>query len=161
MEQVTRRSFVLLTAGGAVAIALPGCGWEAGLSEEDREALLRMARLLYPHDALADGVYQEVLQPIEDRADRASAYRGMIRDGLAELDLAAGGTWLMVSRDDQVEALERIESTAFFEAMQSGVRTRLYDNRTVWELIGFEGSSVEHGGYLRRGFDDIDWLPED
>ena len=28
----------------------------------------------------------------------------------------------------------------------------------VWAHIGYEGSSFERGGYLQRGFDDIDWL---
>ena len=28
-----------------------------------------------------------------------------------------------------------------------------------YRFFGFEGSSVEHGGYIRRGFDDIGWLP--
>ena len=25
---------------------------------------------------------------------------------------------------------------------------------------GYEGSSAEHGGYIKRGFADIDWLPK-
>jgi hypothetical protein len=29
----------------------------------------------------------------------------------------------------------------------------------VYRFFGFEGSSVEHGGYIDRGFDDIGWLP--
>jgi hypothetical protein len=27
-------------------------------------------------------------------------------------------------------------------------------------MFGYEGSSVEKGGYLGRGFDDIAWLPK-
>jgi hypothetical protein len=29
----------------------------------------------------------------------------------------------------------------------------------VYRFFGFEGSSVEQGGYIHRGFDDIGWLP--
>jgi hypothetical protein len=29
----------------------------------------------------------------------------------------------------------------------------------VWELVGYEGPSYDRGGYLHRGFDDLDWLP--
>ena len=36
----------------------------------------------------------------------------------------------------------------------------LYDDREVWELLGYEGPSFDQGGYLNRGFDDLDWLPE-
>jgi hypothetical protein len=40
------------------------------------------------------------------------------------------------------------------------VRFRLYDNAGLWKHIDYPGSSKEHGGYINRGFDDIDWLPE-
>jgi hypothetical protein len=29
----------------------------------------------------------------------------------------------------------------------------------VHELLGYEGPAYEKGGYLHRGFDDLDWLP--
>ena len=35
----------------------------------------------------------------------------------------------------------------------------LYDDHEVWDLLGYEGSSFDKGGYLHRGFDDLDWLP--
>ena len=34
----------------------------------------------------------------------------------------------------------------------------LYNQPAVWAKLGYEGSSAEHGGYIHRGFDDIDWL---
>ena len=36
----------------------------------------------------------------------------------------------------------------------------LYDDREVWELLGYEGPSFDKGGYVDRGFDDLDWLPD-
>jgi len=36
--------------------------------------------------------------------------------------------------------------------------TALYNQKDVWTKLGYEGSSAEFGGYLHRGFDDIDWL---
>ncbi len=35
----------------------------------------------------------------------------------------------------------------------------LYDDKEVWEILGYEGASYDKGGYLHRGFDDLDWLP--
>ena len=32
--------------------------------------------------------------------------------------------------------------------------------KEVWPKFGYEGSSAEHGGYIKRGFADIDWLPK-
>jgi hypothetical protein len=28
----------------------------------------------------------------------------------------------------------------------------------VWAKFGYEGPSADKGGYISRGFDDIDWL---
>lgn len=62
--QMTRRSFLLLSAGAAVVTVFPGCTHEIGLNEEERQAFLRVARLLYPHDTLSDEIYKEVLNPL-------------------------------------------------------------------------------------------------
>ncbi len=158
---ITRRSFLASATGAAFMVALPGCGQEAGLSEEDGRTLLRMSRLLYPHDALGDQVYAEVLQPLRSRAAGDRALAAALRAGLEELDRVAGRDWQTAPADAQIEALARIEGGAPFKTVQEAVRTQLYEHPEVWNLIGYEGSSVEYGGYLHRGFDDIDWLPED
>ncbi len=36
----------------------------------------------------------------------------------------------------------------------------LYNQKELWPRFGYEGSSAEHGGYINRGFADIDWLPK-
>jgi hypothetical protein len=28
----------------------------------------------------------------------------------------------------------------------------------MFDLVGYGGSAIEQGGYINRGFDDIDWL---
>jgi len=28
----------------------------------------------------------------------------------------------------------------------------------VWPIFGYEGASFEYGGYIDRGFNDINWL---
>jgi hypothetical protein len=30
----------------------------------------------------------------------------------------------------------------------------------VWKVLGYEGPSAELGGYINRGFSDIDWLQD-
>ena len=34
------------------------------------------------------------------------------------------------------------------------------NQKALWPKFGYEGSSFEHGGYLHRGFNDLDWLPD-
>ena len=159
-KQMTRRSFLFLAAGAAVVTVFPGCTQKIGLSEKERAALLRVARLLYPHDVLADEVYKQVLSPLREKAMANSDFAADLRAGLADLNYAAGEDWQTAPENVQIEILTEAEGETFFQTVQEGVRTNLYQHPEVWKLIGYEGPSLEKGGYLHRGFDDIDWLPE-
>jgi hypothetical protein len=61
---------------------------------------------------------------------------------------------------DRVALLQRIEATEFFGKLRGDLIVSLYNNKEVWPKFGYEGSSAEHGGYISRGFADIDWLPK-
>lgn len=61
---------------------------------------------------------------------------------------------------DRVTLLQGIEQTAFFKALRSDLVVSLYNQEELWPKFGYEGSSAEHGGYIKRGFDDINWLPK-
>jgi hypothetical protein len=53
-----------------------------------------------------------------------------------------------------------MEKSDFFQMVYGETINGVYGNRAVWDMFGYEGSSVEKGGYLTRGFDDIAWLPK-
>ena len=57
--------------------------------------------------------------------------------------------------------VQELQDEAFFAGIRESVRVRLYHHPKLWEHINYPGSSKEHGGYIRRGFNDIAWLPED
>ena len=61
---------------------------------------------------------------------------------------------------DRVALLQRIEPTAFFQKIRGDLVVSLYNQKELWPKFGYEGSSAEHGGYMNRGFADIDWLPK-
>lgn len=156
---LSRRAFLVSTAGAALLAAVPACSQGTRRRELERRTLVRVARLLYPHDALDDSVYAEALRPLLSRADRDAELAADLRSGLAMLDASAGGSWRAASPAVQLDALERLEDRRFFQTLQTAVRTRLYQHPVVWTLLGYEGPSLEFGGYLHRGFDDIAWLP--
>ena len=156
---VSRRSFLGAVASVAIAATLPGCARGTPREEVERRALLRMIRLLYPHDGLEDGVYGDALEPLLVRAKGDMALAADLRRGIEVLDEKVGGNWNTASLDRQLEALDDIQESAFFQTLRGAVSRELYNHTTVWELIGYEGPSVQYGGYLHRGFDDIDWLP--
>jgi hypothetical protein len=54
--------------------------------------------------------------------------------------------------------LKQIESTPFFQAIRGGLVVGLYNQKEVWPIFGYEGESYSKGGYIARGFDDIEWL---
>lgn len=156
---VSFRRFVA-SAGGMAFARLPGFSSTTAHRKLRDRTLLRMARLLYPHDALDDEVYMDVLRPLLARAEGNPGFAGVLRKGVAMLDAGKQGSWLSASRDDQLLALDRIQDESFFKMMKGKVRNELYEHPAVWKLIGYEGSSVENEGYLPPGLDDIDWLPE-
>ncbi|CAJ0713099.1 hypothetical protein LMG6871_00652 [Ralstonia edaphis] len=125
--------------------------------------LVRMARDIYPHDKLADKFYVEAVAPYDAAAGKDSTVKTLLINGVHDLDQRArqryGAPYIQVkTENERVALLKDIESTPFFKKVQGDLVTGLYNNKKLWPLFGYEGSSWQKGGYLHRGFDDIDWL---
>lgn len=127
------------------------------------KTLVRMARDIYPHDKLPDKFYVQAEAPYDAAAAKDTALRKLITDGVAGLDASAkqryGKPYVEVPTEpERVTLLKAIESTSFFKKIQGDLVTGLYNNKELWPLFGYEGSAWEKGGYLTRGFNDLDWL---
>jgi len=59
---------------------------------------------------------------------------------------------------DRVDILRSMEDSPFFQTVRGGLVTGLYNQKAVWPLFGYEGESYSKGGYINRGFDDINWV---
>jgi hypothetical protein len=122
------------------------------LSEHALETTLRVARVMFPHDMLPDLAYAKVVEALEPEAET-------IEQGVAALD--EGGTrFLDLDDDAALAALSATEGSDYFELVKATAVVELYDNPLVWKAFGYEGPSFDKGGYLERGFDDLDWLPD-
>ena len=133
----------------------------AQLADSDRahRVLVRLLRVAYPHERFPDGPYERTAAAIEDAAHANAVDDRALTRGLAGLDRAAGGDFLSLD-DAAAEALLRDRADEyFFRRIRSTAVVALYDAADVWELLGYEGPSFDKGGYLHRGFDDLDWLP--
>ncbi len=128
------------------------------LTDHARETTLRMSRVMYPHDALPDEAYEKVVLKLEADAGADDTIRATIEDGVAALDDPTPFNDL--DADARLEALRRAEDSAYFNLVRATAVVELYDNPLVWKAFGYEGPSVHLGGYVRRGFDDLDWLPD-
>lgn len=128
------------------------------LSDHERETTLRVSRAMYPHATLPDAAYDPVVDQIEADARASAAVRTTIEQGIAELD--APTPFKELEAVAQLAALERTEGSDYFDLVRSTTVVALYDNPLVWKAFGYEGPSVHLGGYINRGFDDLDWLPD-
>ena len=150
----------LIYTGAGVALLRAGKAWAQSSNGQAKE-LTRMARLLYPHAGIADDVYAEVVDEVLSAAVEDSSVMDALGDAISALNAAQGGDWFEIETKDQIKAMKAVENQPFFAVVQAGVRDRFYNHPKVWERISYPGSSVQWGGYVHRGFDDIDWLPKD
>lgn len=118
-----------------------------------KQPLVQLLRAAYPHAAFPDGPYERTADTILAQLDADLWHRLSLERGLATLELSGD-----VEADEK--SLREIEDAEFFAFVRGVAVTTLYNDPEVWELLGYEGSSFEHGGYLHRGFDDLDWLPD-
>ena len=150
-----------LAVTGAGFIAAPNAAWAVEvtvITPDQMATLLQMARDIYPHDQVADQ-FDAVAVKGYDSED----HKALVADGVAALDAAAkaAGFDSYVAtgwEEDRVKLLQSIEATPFFGTVRAGLVTGLYNQKEVWPIFGYEGESYSHGGYIERGFNDIDWL---
>lgn len=166
----SRRMFLMTTtmAGVAGTAMLGGArmAFAAPLDEGQASMLLRMVQDIYPHpDLLPVAHYQAiadtVMQGAVDDTDTASA----LVDGLDRINALSrelhGVDYADIADDDAREGvLRHFQNEGFFQGVRWTAYFGIYDNKEVWPLFGYQGSSVEHGGYIDRGFSDITFVPE-
>jgi hypothetical protein len=171
--QFSRRGLLRAGATAVPAAALAGAtisataAWAEGaraLTPHAMATLVLVARDIYPHDHVADLFYIKAVTPWDAKAEKDPAVRDMLLGGVARLDGDAqdrhGAPYLGLGWEaDRVALLRNIEETKFFRTLRADLVVSLYNQPEIWPKFGYEGSSAEYGGYLNRGFNDIDWLP--
>ena len=172
---IAPQTIALLDAGNCAVVAVAA---SAGIGIEDAWAddattltpatlktLVKVARDIYPHDFLIDSYYVTAVKPWDGKAAKDPAVKAMLEDGVRRLDQDAKDRHKVAYAQvpweaDRVVLLQGIEQTDFFKKVRSDLVVSLYNQEEVWPKFGYEGSSAEHGGYIKRGFSDIDWLPK-
>ncbi len=150
---------LLLDPKGAWAIPLKS------LKPATMATLIQMARDTYPHDRLTDTVYAKSVADYDDKAAADAGVKSMLENGCGELDKKAQAAYSVNYVDVQWEEqrtgiLRDMQNTEFFQTIRGGLITGLYNQHDIWMKFGYEGASADKGGYLHRGFNDIDWLPK-
>lgn len=150
---------MMTPAGQAYALELKSLNDSAG------KTLVRMARDIFPHDKVPDKFYAAAIASYDQKAADDLELKKLLNTGVAQLNAAANASYGKAYEDipgegERVVLLYAIEQGAFFQKVRGDLVFSLYNNKEVWPLFGYEGSSWEKGGYLNRGFNDINWLPK-
>ncbi len=103
------------------------------------------------------------MKSYDDKAATDSKLKSLVETGVAELNRLAKEKhrvpYAAVGWErDRVNLLRAIQSGPFFKKVRGDLVVSLYNQKEVWPLFGYEGSSAEKGGYIARGFNDIAWL---
>ncbi|MGH8247938.1 MAG: hypothetical protein ACREUU_16070 [Gammaproteobacteria bacterium] len=150
-------SALALSARFSRATAPAGTG---EFSDPGIPSLATLIRDLFPHGQLDDGFYRDMALGVWDRAKASKDVLEQLRAGMAELDRRAGAAgWTGADRDTRHAVLADLENQPFFKDVHTAAAELIYRDPRVWDLIGYGGNALAGGGYLQRGFNDIDWLP--
>jgi len=145
---------------GPWADALAAAADMKTLNKTEVATILAVARRTYPHDQLADKFYMGVVSALDDKAAGDAGTAKMLSEGAASINKALDKPFKDAGADQQLALLKGLTGDGFFQAIRGTSITALYNNKELWPLFGYEGSSFEHGGYIDRGFDDLSWLPD-
>ena len=133
-----------VVAGSPLALIAPGRAWAVDLTaftSSEGAALLSMARTIAPHDKLDDAAYALVIQSVDGDASKDANTLKMFKEGLASI----GTSFAASSESERVEALEKIESSAFFQTMRVKILQVLYSNPIAYAYFGYEGEAFSKG----------------
>ena len=125
------------------------------------ERLVAIYRVMFPHDGIPDEFYEHVVRKLDDKAAQNQDLLRLLSEGIKALNGQIGFAWISLSEEARLEALKRTEQTPFFQTLRSDFVLYFYSNPAIWSLFGYEGPSNDKGGYLHRGFNDIDWVKKE
>lgn len=139
-----------------------GSDWAAGLqviNPDQAEILVAAVQTLYPHDTLPLSVYRRVVLRFDGVAAGAGKVAGMFTGFCEKLHGAWPVAFPDLAETYRVQVLKSMEGATEFTFVQRLAVRFLYDDVEVWAAFGYQGASVHLGGYVTRGFNDLDWLP--
>lgn len=129
-------------------------------ADQDKYTLVRILRVMYPHDSFPQGPYERTARTVLDDIASSPRRQAQLRQGLNDLDTMRSETFVHLDDAVALTVLRGIQDAPFFVDILGVAGVAFYDDHEVWELLGYEGASFDKGGYLDRGFNDLDWLPE-
>jgi hypothetical protein len=118
------------------------------------ELLASVAYDILPFAELPPALYVQAAQQI------AAVHDAVVGPGLQKLRDASHGTaWKDLAEADRVAILSSLQDSPFFAVLRTNTFQVLLRDPATFAVLGYGGSAMKFGGYLNRGFNDINWLP--
>jgi hypothetical protein len=157
-----RRQVLLAISQIAMATTLISCGQgaeqelAAAQGDTDLELLASVAYDLFPFPELQADLYVRIGQNL------LAPGSPEITAGLTQLRTASNSLpWKELDETHRVAILAAMQDSTFFVSVRAATIEVLYRSPELFAMIGYGGSAIEQGGYLNRGFDEINWLPRE
>ena len=129
------------------------------ISDRQRRTLVDVVRVAFPHDNFPAGAYERTARAVLDKAATDPRLHGLLVQGLSDVDGEREVPFSELPPAIAALVLRGLDGTPFLTGIVDVAVVALYDDHEVWDVLGYEGASYDKGGYLDRGFDDLDWLP--
>ncbi|GAY08066.1 hypothetical protein [Pseudonocardia sp. N23] len=130
------------------------------IADRQRRTLVDLLRVAFPHDNFPLGAYERTAQAVLDKAAGDPRLHGLLVQGLSDVDEEREVPFSELPAATAALVLRGLDRTPFLTGIVDVAVVALYDDHEVWEILGYEGASFDKGGYIDRGFDDLDWLPD-
>jgi hypothetical protein len=155
----TRRKVLITISQLATAATLASCTRSADQAaatagNTDLDLLASIAYDILPYAELSPGLYVSAAQQILDLKDNSVAA------GLEKLrDASHNAAWKDVPEAERVAILSSLQHSPFFGVVRAKTLQVLLREPATFAIVGYGGSSIQYGGYINFGFNDISWLP--
>ena len=159
--RLSRRAFISSASAFSILayLGVPNAQSHMSIASEpeDRKLIASVVRAMFPHDRFPDGPYLRTADAVIKKALGSPASALELRSGLAALKQVG---FEKMSKSEALAYVKSMEGSPLFSLVHGTTVTGLYTDSEVHQLLGYEGSSFEKGGYIDRGFNDLNWLPE-
>lgn len=111
---------------------------------------------LVPNRDVPEALYhQSATRLIESESGRQ-----LLSTARLSLQELTGHDWMVLDAESRITTLLRVMDRPALQQLRRTMAGAVYSHPDSFAATGYGGSSLEFGGYLNRGFNDIDWLPE-
>jgi hypothetical protein len=155
----TRRQVLISISQLAAAATLASCARSpdktaAAVDNADLELLASVAYDILPYSELPPQSYVNAAQQILELKNSE------VPAGLQKLrDASHGIAWKDVAEAERIAILSSLQDSPFFAVVRANTLQVLLRDPATFAIVGYGGSSIQFGGYINRGFNDIKWLP--